>query len=96
MPEAPLRATCSKSQPPHLVFGCFYYCLLNLSSDHLLSGVKRRLSPRGFRVKYQFCCLRSGKTTEETLANLGKDKTFSGCRKTWHAWFREVAAPDFQ
>ena len=37
--EAPLRATCSKSQPPHLVFGYFYYCLLNLSSDHLLSGV---------------------------------------------------------
>jgi hypothetical protein len=34
-----LRATRSKSQPPHLVFGYIYYCLLNLSSDHLLSGV---------------------------------------------------------
>jgi hypothetical protein len=33
----------SKSQPPHLVFGYIYYCLLNLSSDHLLSGVKRRI-----------------------------------------------------
>jgi hypothetical protein len=37
--EAPLRATCSKSQPPHLVFEYLYYCLQNLSSDHLLSGV---------------------------------------------------------
>jgi hypothetical protein len=48
--EAPLRATCSKSQPPHLVFGWFYYCLLNLTFDRLLSGVKRRLSARAFRV----------------------------------------------
>jgi hypothetical protein len=38
-PKAPLRATRSKSQPPHLVFEYFYYCLQNLSSDHLLSGV---------------------------------------------------------
>jgi len=38
-PEAPLRATSSKSQPPHLVYGSFYNCLQNLSSDHLLSGV---------------------------------------------------------
>jgi hypothetical protein len=41
--EAPLRATSSKSQPPHLVFGYVYYCHQNLSSDHLLSGVNRRL-----------------------------------------------------
>ena len=38
--QAPLRATCSKSQPPHLVFEYIYYRLQNLSSDHLLSGVK--------------------------------------------------------
>jgi hypothetical protein len=37
--EAPLRATGSKSQPPHLVYG-YVYCLQNLSSDHLLSGVR--------------------------------------------------------
>ena len=37
--QAPLRATCSKSQPPHLVFEYIYYCHQNLSSDHLLSGV---------------------------------------------------------
>jgi len=42
-PEAPLRATRSKSQPPHLVFEHPNYCLQNLSSDHLLSGVKGRL-----------------------------------------------------
>ena len=38
--QAPLRATCSKSQPPHLVFEYIYYCHQNLSSDHLLSGVR--------------------------------------------------------
>src|SRR5689334_1001601 len=37
--KAPLRATSSKSQPPHLVYWSFYNCLQNLSSDHLLSGV---------------------------------------------------------
>jgi hypothetical protein len=38
--EAPLRATSSKSQPPHLVLdshNCHYN--QNLSFDHLLSGV---------------------------------------------------------
>jgi len=38
-PKAPLRATSSKSQPPHLVFDYPNYCLQNLSFDHLLSGV---------------------------------------------------------
>ena len=41
--ETPLRATSSKSQPPHLVYVCYIYCLQNLSSDHLLSGVNRRI-----------------------------------------------------
>jgi hypothetical protein len=39
-PRAPLRATSSKSQPPHLVLdshNCHYN--QNLSFDHLLSGV---------------------------------------------------------
>jgi hypothetical protein len=38
--KAPLRATSSKSQPPHLVYEHHNYCLQNLSSDHLLSGVR--------------------------------------------------------
>ncbi len=38
------------SQPPHLVFGYFYYCLQNLSSDHLLSGVSADYYETGFRV----------------------------------------------
>jgi len=38
--EAPLRATSSKSQPPHLVLDSHNYChIQNLSFDHLLSGV---------------------------------------------------------
>jgi hypothetical protein len=38
--EAPLRATRSKSQPPHLVLDSHYsYYNQNLSFDHLLSGV---------------------------------------------------------
>src|SRR5258708_31299127 len=38
--EAPLRATRSKSQPPHLVLDSHNYChIQNLSFDHLLSGV---------------------------------------------------------
>ena len=39
-PKAPLRATSSKSQPPHLVLDSHNYChIQNLSFDHLLSGV---------------------------------------------------------
>jgi hypothetical protein len=39
-PAAPLRATRSKSQPPHLVLDSHYsYYNQNLSFDHLLSGV---------------------------------------------------------
>jgi hypothetical protein len=39
---APLRATSSKSQPPHLVLDSHYsYYNQNLSFDHLLSGVIR-------------------------------------------------------
>jgi hypothetical protein len=44
--QAPLRATSSKSQPPHLVYGSCYYCLQNLSSDHLLSGVSAEYRKR--------------------------------------------------
>jgi hypothetical protein len=41
-PAAPLRATSSKSQPPHLVLDSHYsYYNQNLSFDHLLSGVIR-------------------------------------------------------
>src|SRR5271167_1053289 len=43
-PEAPLRATSSKSQPPHLVLDSHNnYHIQNLSFDHLLSGVIRTL-----------------------------------------------------
>jgi hypothetical protein len=39
-PKTPLRATSSKSQPPHLVLDFHnYYHIQNLSFDHLLSGV---------------------------------------------------------
>ena len=58
-PEAPLRATSSKSQPPHLVFDShnYGYCQ-NLSSDHLLSGVsadypKRRVRANDLRAGSQ-------------------------------------------
>src|SRR5712671_3589582 len=43
--EAPLRATSSKSQPPHLVLDSQNNCHYNqnLSFDHLLSRCNRRL-----------------------------------------------------
>ena len=63
----------SKSQPPHLVFGYIYYCLLNLSSDHLLSGVKRRLV-RNPAVR-QSGKVRSGKAGPRRLLTL--DRTAS-------------------
>ena len=50
--ETPLRATSSKSQPPHLVYDWYIYCLQNLSSDHLLSGVNRRIVRKGGCVKF--------------------------------------------
>ena len=46
-PEAPLRATRSKSQPPHLVFEHPNYCHQNFASDHLLSGVNSHLKLAG-------------------------------------------------
>jgi hypothetical protein len=36
--RTPLRSNRPKTQPPHLVWNCYNYHL-NLSSDHLLSGV---------------------------------------------------------
>ena len=57
--EAPLRATSSKSQPPHLVLDSHYSDYIqNLSFDHLLSGViadypKSRVGANSTEVREQ-------------------------------------------